>query len=376
LPYCREHYRNDDELFQDDFTMDSEDDDGDVLIRREDNYNRKDLSQESITTEDENNPLNTEDQAFINNCSESTNNVSAYKKKRKSQQSTVKTNENNSQDDSGLFDFKSPKKFTAKSHKKNKTTPNVHVLSSKASGMAQKTPDITNPSSTDYTTPQMDELLQKITMEEANKAPHKKKMDRDINTQEKLQAVSAGRRVTRSLMTKTSQVQGEEDKLCEFQGSEEAHETVLSKKTEKTKDLRLPSIDPSGDAGQTNDRDAESSAVCMETEDAEGDKVKKGRKRAYENTSKCSPIPKKAKSVAADSSPEKIARRLQTFSPRSASSQSSVTSSIGHLLTPEQHVSPASSINSLASIDHKAPVRSFKYIQYLSLVCKKCSNYC
>ena len=101
-------------------------------------------------------------------------------------------------DDSGLLSPLLEKNDKAKKKKRKYTR--------KAMNVAQATPLVTALSTAEnYTTPQMDEVLQKLAINEANKAPQKRRRSQEMaSVDEIVKATVSGRRVTRSLMTPQS----------------------------------------------------------------------------------------------------------------------------------------------------------------------------
>ena len=102
-----------------------------------------------------------------------------------------------------------------------------------------------------YTTPQMDEVLQQITLEAASKAPQKKRESAPNATDlEKLRALTAGRRVTRSLIAAKEAIEKkskeEEDSGADIGGIDINAEHTYE--VENACDL----MDPSGDARSAN----------------------------------------------------------------------------------------------------------------------------
>ncbi|XP_053399744.1 uncharacterized protein LOC123557432 isoform X2 [Mercenaria mercenaria] len=81
------------------------------------------------------------------------------------------------------------------------------------------TPQVSSVAEEAYTTPQMDEVLQKMTINEAKKAPQKQKYSYEsANQLEKMKAVASGRRVTRSLVVHTAELNADGK---EFEGTNE-----------------------------------------------------------------------------------------------------------------------------------------------------------
>ena len=106
--------------------------------------------------------------------------------------------------------FRSPLQKKTRRLRKSKTELNSQqsavsrtpVLgTSTAQVCAQVTPAALGNTKENNVTPHMDELLQKIAFDEACRAPHKKYAEDVVPETEKLKAMAAGRRVTRSLMS-------------------------------------------------------------------------------------------------------------------------------------------------------------------------------
>lgn len=104
-------------------------------------------------------------------------------------------------------EFKSPEPKKRKGKKQSQGNNCKARSATKSRVLTQTTPvlQVTHMDLENYTTPQMDEGLQKLTMVKVNKAPQKRRQSHDVATkEEKLQALSACRRVTRSLLNDQS----------------------------------------------------------------------------------------------------------------------------------------------------------------------------
>ena len=102
-----------------------------------------------------------------------------------------------------------------------------------------------------YTTPQMDEVLQQLTLEAASKAPQKKRQSgTNANELEKLKALTSGRRVTRSLIAAKEASEKKTKELehsAEYGGADEHNEP-----TRYEGGNVCDQMDPSGDARLAN----------------------------------------------------------------------------------------------------------------------------
>ncbi|XP_052795342.1 uncharacterized protein LOC128228214 isoform X2 [Mya arenaria] len=269
----------------------------------------------------------------------------------------------NSQGSDVAFKSPNPKKSCSKSTRKQKSTPRF----SAAESMPQKTPDIArHGTENDYTTPQMDELLQKLTMEEVNKAPQKRRMSKDAADDDKLKAVTSGKRVTRSLLNKTADSQDNNAEMCEFQGPKEKVSDKGRKRQRKSMRGKTGNeavsmdpagdacMDPAGDAGKNRqsslERDFENPSSRRE-HDFTGDGAKTIKRKSAPGKGKKSPAPKKVKLVTEETSASpSICRKLRTRSFSSGSSQSSSSDSQGLRLSLHLDVTPGSSVSSLSSL--------------------------
>ena len=101
-----------------------------------------------------------------------------------------------------------------------------------------------------YTTPQMDEVLQQMTLEAASKAPQKKRQSVTNSTDiEKLRALTSGRRVTRSLIAAKEAIEGkskEQEDSAAFGGTDSHVEPRYDLGNDCDR------MDPSGDARLAN----------------------------------------------------------------------------------------------------------------------------
>lgn len=89
-----------------------------------------------------------------------------------------------------------------------------------------------------YTTPQMDEVLQKLTIHQVNKAPQKRRHSYEsVDQLEKVKAVISGRRVTRSLLALRSS-ENDNDSADEFKDSSRQKSVEKNKKDKKCKNKK------------------------------------------------------------------------------------------------------------------------------------------
>lgn len=207
-----------------DLDMDESDEDNDgVLIRRTDLDEYSDIEDssnaveescgvnkkiESVTTDTDNeNNSGTKGKDFKN-----TNNIIApnefvdYKKKTmvKDKATDRLCDSNNSSEDT-LFKSPGPKGSATNKRSGRKIRPNAPL----SNLPAVLTPLVinSNEETEKYTTPQMDEVLQKLTIHEVNKAPQKRRHSYEsVDTIEKMKAIVSGRRVTRSLLALQSEL--------------------------------------------------------------------------------------------------------------------------------------------------------------------------
>ena len=157
--------------------------------------------------------------------------------------------------------FKSPLPDTVKPSKARKGRKKTKVDKRSAEmttpvGSSSKLKELVTPTITqnmitgdNYTTPQMDEVLQQLTLEAASKAPQKKRQSFTNSTDfEKLRALTSGRRVTRSLIAaKAIEVKSKEQEDSAAFGGPESH---VEPSYELGNDCDR--MDPSGDARLAN----------------------------------------------------------------------------------------------------------------------------
>lgn len=124
-------------------------------------------------------------------------------------------------------------------------------LSAKLSQLA--TPSVPQNLSTrdKYATPQMDEILQQLTLQAASKAPQKKRLSAPTTTElEKLRVVTAGRRVTRSLIAAREALETLPPEYSQV--SEEIADNRSNEKQTNEEEIACNLMDPSGDARSAN----------------------------------------------------------------------------------------------------------------------------
>lgn len=150
------------------------------------------------------------------------------------------------------MEFKSPEPKKRKGKKQSQGNNYKSRSATESRVLTQTTPVVqaTHMDLDNYTTPQMDESLQKLTMVKVNKAPQKRRQSHHLATkEEKLQALSAGRRVTRSLLA--AQSSGRQEVESNPEGMLETNESDIQ-----------TSGTPKKDAEKNCDEDTEGEGLC------------------------------------------------------------------------------------------------------------------
>ena len=158
--------------------------------------------------------------------------------------------------------FKSPLPETAKPSKGRRGRKRTKVDKKSAEmttpvGSSSKLKELVTPTISqnmitgdNYTTPQMDEVLQQLTLEAASKAPQKKRQSgTNANELEKLKALTSGRRVTRSLLAAK---EASEKKTKELEHSADYGEADEYNEPRYEGGNACDQMDPSGDARLAN----------------------------------------------------------------------------------------------------------------------------
>lgn len=140
-------------------------------------------------------------------------NKNSLKKKRLSRKRSSKESSVCKVSEDTDIEFKSPQPKMRQTRTRGKRVTETTGKTQTGSEKPVKTDPVSTPlvpvntaaEASSYTTPQMDEAIQLLTRTEANKAPQKRRQNQEVTTtEEKLKALTAGRRVTRSLLAARS----------------------------------------------------------------------------------------------------------------------------------------------------------------------------
>lgn len=207
-----------------------------VLIRRADVDDNNNVMEEMIVEQDKLDQ-NEEGSTDINdvNCSENTGNRDVNVEiKKVNERAELGTHADNLNDgECNDVHFKSPMGSGSKKRKGRHTEPAYMRTPDLLCGTVVVTPQVA--SSSAYTTPQMDEVLQKLTIHEVNKAPQKR---RHSYRSEKAKAAVSGHRVTRSLLALRSS-ENANDSADEIKDSSENNNKDMKCKYKKAGKLSL-----------------------------------------------------------------------------------------------------------------------------------------